>query len=125
MRALGMTFVGLALCLPLAVPAHAENFSFDDLKSMVGDNSRDVSVAGVVKAVDSPGGTFTVTVEKKGDVQFRVSPQTRFESEMLGGVIGREVGAGLEGLKRGDSVKVRYLTLPPEKPVAAEVEIAH
>lgn len=123
MRAFWLTVAGLCLCLPAG--AGAASFNVNGLDDILHDTSRDASVRGVVKAVDSPRNTFTVSVEKKGDVQFRVSPQTSFESEVLGGVIGKEVGAGLEGLKTGDSVKVRYLTLPPEQPVAAEVEIEH
>lgn len=123
MRTFWLTLAGLCLCLPAG--AGAASLSFNGLDDVLHDTSKDAAVRGVVKAVDSPHNTFTVSVEKKGDVQFRVSPQTSFDSEVLGGVLGKEVSAGLEGLKTGDSVKVRYLTLPPEQPVAAEVEIEH
>ena len=115
MRAFWLTLAGLSLCLPAG--AVAASFNVNGLDDILHDTGKDASVRGIVKAVDSPHNTFTV--------EFRVSPQTSFESEVLGGVIGKEMGAGLEGLKNGDSVKVRYLTLPPEKPVAAEVEIEH
>ena len=123
MRTFWLTLAGLSLCLPAG--AVAASFNVNGLDDILHDTGKDASVRGIVKAVDSPHNTFTVNVEKKGDVEFRVIPQTSFESEVLGGVIGKEMGAGLEGLKNGDSVKVRYLTLPPEKPVAAEVEIEH
>lgn len=124
MRSIWLTVAGLCLCLPVGAGA-ATSLNFTGLDSVLHDTSKDASVRGVVKAVDSPHSMFTVTVEKKGDVEFRVSPQTSFDSEVLGGVLGKEVSAGLEGLKTGDSVKVRYLTVPPDKPVAAEVEIEH
>lgn len=114
---------GLILCLPAT--AGAATFNVSALDNILHDTSKDASVHGVVKAVDSPRNTFIVNVEKKGDVEFRVSPQTSFESEVLGGVMGKELGPGLDGLKNGDSVKVRYLTLPPETPVAAQVEVEH
>ena len=123
MRSFWLTLAGFSLCLPLS--AGAASFNVNGLDSILRDTSHDASVHGVVKAVNSPRNTFIVNVEKKGDVEFRVSPQTAFESEVLGGVMGRELGSGLDGLKSGDSVKVRYLTLPPETPVAAQVEVEH
>lgn len=123
MRTLVLTLAGLGLCLPAGAGAASLNFS--GLDDVFHDTSKDTSVEGVVKSVDSPNSLFTVTVEKKGDVQFRVSPQTSFDSEVLGGVIGKEVNSGLEGLKTGDTVRVKYLTVPPDKPVAAQVQIEH
>lgn len=123
MRTFWLTLAGIGLCLP--VSAGAASFNVSALDAILHDTSRDASIHGVVKAVNSPRNTFTVNVEKKGDVEFRVSPQTSFESEVLGGIMGKELGSGLEGLKNGDAVKVRYLTLPPDMPVAAQVEVEH
>ncbi len=109
------------LCLLLAGPLPALGASW--LDSVLFTADKDPVLHGTIKSVDAKAGVFVLAVEGKGEVAFRVSPQTEYIDAALGGLLAKKDNAALGALKPGSRANVRYLTLPQEKPVAVQVEL--